>query len=173
MEQYMNAHAEANFSEGGVRASVDLENVFVSSLCVAHCCNGAVRWMMRDYIPTYKEQASGFMKALHRAVGSLIDGLDLLVTHAQLLLQMIVREQDDGTSSLGERRELWHALGYPEFFVDVIAQLNPRLREHGIVCDAACRAWEPGNLLDTWLFIWKCRDSTRRCSDQLGVAFAR
>ena len=77
---------------------------------------------MREYIPNEKEQASGSMKALHRAVGSLIDGFDLLVTNAQLLLQMIVWEQDDGTSSLDDRRELWHALGYPEFFVHRTAE---------------------------------------------------
>ena len=113
--------------------------------------------MMREYIPKEKEQASGFMKALHRAVGSLTDGLDLLVTNAQLLLQMIVWGQDDGTSSLDDTRELWHALGYPDFFVDVIAQLSPRLRDDKIVCDAACRAWEPGKLLDIWLVIRKFR----------------
>ena len=113
------------------------------------------------------------MKALHRVVGSLIDGFDLLVTNAQLLLQRIVWEEDDDTSSLDVRRELWHALGYPEFFVDVIAQLNPRLRDDKIVCDVACRAWELGKLLDIWLFTWKLRGSTRLGSDRLVVAFAR
>ena len=58
--------------------------------------------MMREYIPKEKEHASGFMKALHRAVGSLIDGLDLLVTHAQLLLRLI---------AWGERRGHFIARG--------------------------------------------------------------
>jgi hypothetical protein len=169
MEQYANAHAEANFAEGGARATVDLENLFVAILCVAHCCNGAVRWMMREYIPKEKELARGFMKSLHRAVGSLIDGFDLLVTHAPTLLEMIVWEPDDGTSSLDERRELWHALGFPEFFVDLIVQLNPRLRGDVLVCDADCRAWEPGKMLDIWLYIWKFRGFNEARFGSVGI----
>ena len=110
-------------------------------------------------LPDGKEDKKCFLKTIHNAIHSIRTSYDILVRNLPELVGMIVWEDSD--TSIEDVRSLWQTLGVIEAdALDMIVQLNPRVRDGHIVCNRGFRD-KPnlvGAVSSVYLYIWKFQD---------------